>query len=283
MSNITWEEAVARLRSDPNNKQTVLENYFEADLTGSCERFLNSEEFKATINQLTVKSGKLLDIGAGRGIASYAFAKSGYNVTALEPDPSNDVGAGAIRKIAKDSNLTIEVTESFGEKLPYEDASFDVVYARQVLHHAADLAQFCKEVFRVLKPGGCFIAVREHVLSKQEDLDAFLASHTLHYLYGGENAFTLPFYLSCMNGAGFEIKSIIHSYASVMNYAPVTEATMKQNFAKKISRFSSSILADFLINIPAVYRQLADLKASKDNTPGRLYSFVCNKPLSSSK
>ena len=53
----------------------------------------------------------------------------------------------------------------------------------------------CEEVARVLKPGGTFIATREHVISKKEDLPVFLANHPLHRFYGGENAFVLQKYL----------------------------------------------------------------------------------------
>ena len=42
-------------------------------------------------------------------------------------------------------------------------ALFDVVFARAVLHHTRDLELACREMFRVLRPGGIFVAAREHV------------------------------------------------------------------------------------------------------------------------
>jgi hypothetical protein len=45
----------------------------------------------------------------------------------------------------------------------------------------------CKEIARVLRPSGRFIAVRDHVISKPEDLPKFLDTHPLHNLYGGEH------------------------------------------------------------------------------------------------
>lgn len=59
------------------------------------------------------------------------------------------------------------------------------VFARQVLHHARNLEMLCREVSRVLKPHGIFIATREHVISKPEDLARFLKKHPLHQFYGG--------------------------------------------------------------------------------------------------
>ena len=42
------------------------------------------------------------------------------------------------------------------EKLPFADASFDLVTCRTAPHHFADVAAFVAEVARVLRPGGVF-------------------------------------------------------------------------------------------------------------------------------
>ena len=79
--------------------------------------------------------------------------------------------------------------EEFSEGLPFEDGAFDVVFARAVLHHTRDLNDACREMYRVLNPGGLFLGVREHVISREADLARFLEQHPLHRLYGGEHAF----------------------------------------------------------------------------------------------
>lgn len=274
---MTWEESVKELRNNPANHQVIIDNYFDEDIDSSIERFRESEEFKAVIECVNPNTKSVLDIGAGRGMAAYAFAKMGIHATALEPDPSNDVGAGAIRSIASRHQLPIDVVETFGESLPFGDNQFDLVYVRQVLHHANDLETFCKEVYRVLKPGGVFIATREHVLSKDADLDIFLNKHPLHHLYGGEHAYTLKHYTTCLNNAGFQLEQILHPYSSVINFAPISVVEMKNNFAKKLSNFIGETLAMKLLNVTMVYKLLAKVKAHNDHTPGRLYSFVCKK------
>lgn len=40
----------------------------------------------------------------------------------------------------------------------FPDACFDVIYAKSVLHHFADLDVLCKELERILKPGGTIIS-----------------------------------------------------------------------------------------------------------------------------
>jgi len=274
---MTWEEAVKELRSKPENKQAILDNYFDVDVETANERFAKSEEFLEILRYVPKQAKTVLDIGAGRGMATYGFAKNGLTATALEPDGSNDVGASAIRTLAKKHNLPVNVVETFGESLPFENNSFDVVYVRQVLHHANDLAQFCKEVYRVLKPNGLFIATREHVINTEADLQIFLNNHPLHSLYGGEHAFTLAFYLKCIKESGMKVTKIIHPYASVINFSPLTKVQMRQNFTKSLSKLVGSFLAKILVNNNFIYKKMVDIKASKDETPGRIYSFIATK------
>jgi hypothetical protein len=65
-----------------------------------------------------------------------------------------------------------------------------------------------------LKPGGLFVAVREHVISQHDDLDAFLDIHPLHKLYGGEHAFLLNEYTGALKKAGFDIRKTLDPFSS---------------------------------------------------------------------
>ena len=179
----TWEEAVSWLISQPEKQELIKACYYDKPLKSAAERYWNSEEWDNIKKLFPLHPGTALDIGAGNGIASYALAKDGWQVKALEPDSSNLVGVGAIRKLASEHSLPIEVVQEFGEKLPFENQTFDLVFARQVLHHAQDLQQLCNEIYRVLKPGGIFIAVRDHVISSERDLPKFLSLHPLHNLW----------------------------------------------------------------------------------------------------
>lgn len=51
------------------------------------------------------------------------------------------------------------------ERLPFEDATFDIVYSYGVLHHTPDTEAALAEVHRVLKPGGELRAMIYHVPS----------------------------------------------------------------------------------------------------------------------
>src|SRR5581483_10567570 len=180
MAQITWEEAVQWLREQPDQQALVAACYFDDPLTEAATRFWASAEWKAITALLPTPRGAALDLGAGRGISAYALARDGWEVTALEPDPSCLVGAGAIRSLSKASGLSIGIVTEYSENLPFGDESFDLVNCRQVLHHARDLRQSLREIFRVLKRGGTMISTRDHVISRHEDLQLFLDSHPLH-------------------------------------------------------------------------------------------------------
>lgn len=276
----SWEDAVRWLRTQPDRQDLVRDGYYDDPLASAAERYRRSDEWQAVRTWLPATPGAALDVGAGRGIASYALARDGFDVTALEPDPSALVGAQAIRALAASERLPITVTEEFSEHLPYPDASFDVVFARAVLHHTRDLAAACREFRRVLKPGGRLIAVREHVISRREDLGAFLTIHPLHALYGGENAFLLHEYQGALKAAGLRIRAQLAPLDSPINLAPYTPATFCDELASRVLRRAPALagVVAAALALPPVWAVLRHVLRWVDHRPGRLYSFVAERP-----
>jgi len=89
---------------------------------------------------------------------------------------------------------------------------------------------------RVLKKGGTFIAVREHVISKKEDLPVFLTNHPLHKLYGGENAFLLKEYTNSIKAAGIHLTNILNPLESNINLYPKNNKIIPIFIMKLIGR-----------------------------------------------
>lgn len=275
----SWEAAVSWLRSQPDRRELVRAAYYDDPLVDAAERYRNGDEWQCIRRLLIGRRGLVLDVGAGRGIASYALARDGFSVTALEPDPSELVGAGAIRVLARENSLDVTVAEEVSEQLPFADAYFDVIFARAVLHHTRDLRAACAEFQRVLKPGGLFLAVREHVISRQEDLPRFLSAHPLHHLYGGENAFLLGEYRAALIGAGFDINQVLSPFGSPVNFAPHTSASLLDEIAVRVS--SNPLLQKAvraMLRPQPIFTATMYLLDKFDSRPGRLYSFVCTKP-----
>lgn len=275
---LLWEEAVQWLRTKPDKKELVHHCYYDDPLEVAAERFSNSEEWLA-IKHLLRKHlpGELLDIGAGRGISSYAFAKAGCSVTALEPDPSPLVGAKAIQSLFDSTQMPIQIVQEYGEMLPFQDNNFDVVYGRAILHHARDLNKICQEAARVLRRGGVFIVTREHVLSKNEDLQLFLDSHPLHFLYRGENAYVLREYTDAIAAAGLKLQKVIGPFESVLNYAPMTQHEFQAMTASILAPRFGSRLASWLASNRVVQQIYGWYLSQRSHTPGRHYSFLAVK------
>lgn len=170
---MTWEETIQYIRQQPQFADLVEKAYFDADLRLNVERFRASDEFAQTLlllkrNQPNAK--KILDIGCGNGISSLAFALAGFEVTAVEPDASITVGAGAIRLLKDEYQLpNLNIHVAFAEDIAFASESFDIVYVRQAMHHANNLDKFIAECARVLKKDGMLLTVRDHVVFDEAD------------------------------------------------------------------------------------------------------------------
>jgi len=268
---MNWEEAVQWARSREDQQLLVEACYFDDPIEEAAQRFYESVEWQETKKYIP-EGQTVLDIGSGRGISAYALAKDGWTVTALEPDSSDLTGCGSIRKLKENCGLPISIVNEWGETLPFSDEQFDFVYCRQVLHHANNLASFMKEVSRVLKPGGSFIALREHVVDTPEDLDVFLKSHPLHKFYGGENAFPLPHYISCIQDAGLYFENILQPFDNILNIWPASEDYIL-NTLESMWRWKCAPTRTDLVE-----------NANRNYTfPGRIFSFFVKKPLSLEK
>ena len=264
---MSWEQAVEWLRNQPDQSDLVRACFFDDPLLEAAKRFHGCDEWTAVRQLLPVGYGRALDLGSGRGIAAYALAADGWKTTALEPDASELVGAGAIRLLAREAGLDITVVEEWGERLPFNDASFDLVHARQVLHHARHLDSLVAEVARVLKPGGVLVATREHVISRPADLQAFLDSHPLHALYGGEHAYTLDQYLGAIREAGLTISRVLNPWASPINLFPQTIDDIRRIVSDLYHFPFPKLIPCFMV------RWIGGII----NNPGRLYSFTAKK------
>jgi ubiquinone/menaquinone biosynthesis C-methylase UbiE len=271
---MNWHETIEYIRKVPAYKELVKEAYFSDDLKSNVESFRNSPEFKETFELIvslnSEKNLSVLDIGAGNGISSVALALEGMNVVALEPDPSNSIGAGAIEKMKLEYQLeNLEVIKSYGEDMPFDDDSFDIVYSRQTMHHANNLEQFAKSIYRVLKPNGILFTIRDHVITNEEDKKLFLNKHPLQKFYGGENAFTLDEYKHALISAGFRISKIIGPGDSIINYSPWSKDRLRIFLKNKLGRWAVNFLIMKLAWHFILYRQ--------KKLPGRLYSFIAIK------
>lgn len=271
------EEAILELRRHPSHQDMLHDAYLSGDVAGEARRFANSAEFEAVIDLLEEVAGKtIVDLGAGTGIASWAFATRGAEVVyAVEPDPSGEVGRGAINKLI--GQLPISVLDAGGEAIPISDQEADVVYLRQVLHHIGDLGRVLAECGRVLKPGGLLLATREHVVKDEKELSTFLQNHPVHALVGGEYAFPLRVYLEAFARSGLNVDRVIAPWESVINAYPIVASDDElKEYPRRALERKYGWMGTAIGSIPPIAALIR--RNLFDRVPGRMYSFLASKP-----
>src|SRR5262249_34101362 len=98
---------------------------------------------------------RVLDLGSGAGTDSLVAAQmvgSEGSVTGIDMTP--EMLAKASAAAAELGATNVEFVEGEAERLPFPDASFDVVISNGVVDLAPDKDAVFSEIFRVLAPGG---------------------------------------------------------------------------------------------------------------------------------
>lgn len=93
---------------------------------------------------------RLLDVGYGRGDFLAAFHRRGIVVAGVDQSPF---------AIENCKDFDVHLCNVAEGKLPFADASFDVVFHKSLLEHLVDPEPLMAETLRILKPGGRLIAM----------------------------------------------------------------------------------------------------------------------------
>lgn len=99
---------------------------------------------------------RILEIGCGDGtLWNENMAKLPQNISAVLSDISEGMLRDVRRRIGSDSRFSFQAFDC--HRIPFVSDSFDLVIANHVLFYCDDIAKVCREVSRILVPGGKFL------------------------------------------------------------------------------------------------------------------------------
>jgi len=125
------------------------------------------------------KGQSVLEVGCGSGIDTVEFARYGAKVTAID---LTQVAVELTRTLLAEAGLPATVTQADVCGLPFEDNSFDCVYAFGILHHIPDVNKALAEIHRVLRVGG-------KVMAMLYNKDSLLYEYSIMYQRGVKEGF----------------------------------------------------------------------------------------------
>lgn len=122
-----------------------------------------SEASRRTIEKMASRldglgpESRVLDLGAGYGgPARFLAERYGCRVVALNLSEIENERNRAINE-SRGLEYMIEVVEGSFEEVPYDEASFDVVWSQDAILHSGEREKVFEEVSRVLKEDGDFV------------------------------------------------------------------------------------------------------------------------------
>lgn len=281
------------------------------DVTESFSASIARLEFFVALKLQVKSTDRLLDCGCGiggpmRSIAKFAkptqidgITINQYQVTVGNQKNTDDVKKGLLSEAACHNTQMMtkcQVTQGDFMKMPWENETFDGVYAFESTCHAPDKAKCFEEIFRVLKPGGKFVGLEWLML------EAFSADDGTHRrvkegieIGNGLPTLETPEMLTkALLKAGFEI---VEHYdmgtqpGQLSWFEPLKSQTFSLNRMSPIGRFVTHLMVNTLEFLKIAPKGSVKVSRLLNNTADDLveagmsgiftpsYYFLVRKPL----
>ncbi|MFG0329525.1 MAG: class I SAM-dependent methyltransferase [Phycisphaerales bacterium] len=129
-----------------------------ADAEGLAIHRTEFEQLKLALDRIA-KSGQALEVGCGTGRLLLEGWDAGYHIDGMDASP--DMLAQLERKLAGRTERELNLQIGEAAKLPYDNSSYDLVYAIRLLNQTESpeyALRVVVDMLRVAKPGGYVLA-----------------------------------------------------------------------------------------------------------------------------
>lgn len=111
------------------------------------------EERSFIIEKACPFAGNILEAGTGKGYFTLALARLGFHFTSFDISAAEQQYARLnLAYHGLTNHVRLDVADL--ESLPYPAASFDVIFAVNIVHHLSSVRTACDELVRILSPSG---------------------------------------------------------------------------------------------------------------------------------
>ena len=116
-------------------------------------------EVARILEGVDLRGAAVLDIGCGTGGAAFAIAEISGTASVTGIDVAgNLIDAARARAAERGLESRVSLVRVDPGPLAFADRQFDVVFSKDSLIHIPDKEAICREILRVLRPGGTFAA-----------------------------------------------------------------------------------------------------------------------------
>ena len=178
-------------RIDEDALVRAAEKRFRSEYDYAVFEYLRSAKVLAALDRARVTvAGRVLDAGCGGGGTVLSLAEESAFAVGLDLEARF---AGSGTRLGREKGIAnAAFVQGDGARLPFADATFDLVFSHSVIEHVTTATGYLRECHRVLRPGGVLYLSTAPTLSLAgAHLPRLLLPVPVHILLGRRRAFAL--------------------------------------------------------------------------------------------
>lgn len=221
------------------------------------------DEVARVLEGVDLAGKRVLDIGCGSGAIAILLARDHGAAQVVGIDVETPVCAAARARVEEaglSDRITIEKVAP--GPLPFDDASFDVVFSKDSILHIPDKFALAADVFRILKPGGRFAAsdwLISHDDAPSPEMAHYLKMEALDFAMASPRR-----YREAIEAAGFADIELVNRNPW---YAQVSQAELTELSGPRRADWEARHRPEFIADQIETWRAMVPVLASGEHCP----------------